>query len=105
MRRLRLYTVIGIACALCFGARAGERAAPDAEARAVEAPGAIAPQPLDEAQLSRLRGRMASPADLRQAGVVLWDEPRKSMPPIRSGGEATSGTNVTTSFTIHYRAP
>jgi hypothetical protein len=42
--------------------------------------------PVNEAQLDQLRGRWPAPMNLQQVGVVLWDEPRKPLPPQRTSG-------------------
>ena len=48
-------------------------------------------------------GSMVSVTATQQAGVVLWDEPRKGLPPARTGADATVNGSVSTSFTIHSR--
>lgn len=104
--RLRLRTsAVAVACALCTGALAEERPGiPRAQAPSGLA-AVLEREPLEEERLAQLRGRLATPAELQQqAGVVLWDEPRKGVPPVRNGAEPGAGVSVTTSFTIH-RAP
>lgn len=58
--------------------------------------------PLDDERLANLRGQRAAPADLTQAGVVLWDESRKGLPPVRNSSGA-GNVSVTSSFTIHFK--
>jgi hypothetical protein len=49
---------------------------------------------LRDDQLEELRGGVSAPMTLQQVGVVLWDEPRKPLPPQRiNGGEPLSVLN------------
>lgn len=106
MRRWGEAIAAGVALAMCASALAQEQ--PDASAAVAEAEARPAfarvhALPLDDERLAQLRGRRATPGDLTQAGVVLWDEPRKGLPPVRNGGEPVGNVNVTSSFTIHFR--
>jgi hypothetical protein len=86
---------LGFACVLSFGTLADNR--PDADVFADEDPGILGhPQvlPVQDDQLDQLRGRLPAPMTLQQVGVVLWDEPRKPLPPHRiNGGEPLSVLN------------
>jgi hypothetical protein len=100
--------VFVLACAFGSSALADERAAQNVPASHAEEPGRVTvdvSRPLEDEQLAKLRGRLATPADLQQAGVVLWDEPRKGLPPppVRTSGEPPSASSVSTSFTIHVK--
>ena len=101
MRRTLRTSLVAIACALCTGALADEPAGVVEGQQPGGLAAALSREPLEEERLAQLRGRLATPTDLQQAGVVLWDEPRKGLPPPRNGAEASASVNVTTSFTIH----
>jgi hypothetical protein len=104
MRKWFKAFAVGVAWAMCASALAEEQ--PDAvrAVRDAEEPFAhVESAPLDDERLAQLRGRRATPAELTQAGVVLWDEPRKGPPPVRNGGEPAGNVSVTSSFTIHFR--
>lgn len=105
--RMRLKAIAaGFACSLCFSAWADDR--PDElfepNFHAVERVvlGESENRPLDEGQLAKLRAGMPTPV---LAGVVLWDEPRKAPPPLRSVSEPRGASNVTGTLTILPRLP
>lgn len=105
--RMRLKCIVaGFACSLCFSAWADDR--PDElfepNFHAVERVvlGQSEDPPLSDEQLAKLRAGMPAPA---VAGVVLWDEPRKEPPPLRSVSEPRGASNVTGTLTILPRLP
>jgi hypothetical protein len=103
--------VVGFAFALCFSALADDRVARErlendrVEPSLFEASifGENESRCLDDEELADLRGRLLAPMGLQQAGVVLWDEPRKGLtpPPPRNGGEQPHGPSITGGGTIH----
>ena len=105
MRHWLNAAAVGLAWALCFSTHAEDRRAPSLRHVSTHASEALAEQsrPLQDEQLEKLRGRLALPTATQQAGVVLWDEPRKGLPPSRTGADATVNGSVSTSFTIHSR--
>jgi hypothetical protein len=76
---------------LCAAAHADERAPLWQESRAVA-----------EERLDALRAGVASPASLQQAGVILWDEPRKAPPPPRNAA-ADGGSGAVLTASVTYR--
>jgi hypothetical protein len=105
MRHWLNAAAVGLAWALCISAHAQDRRAPSLHHVSTHASGALAEQghPLQDEQLEKLRGRFAVPTATQQADVILWDEPRKGLPPARTGADATVNGSVSTSFTIHSR--
>lgn len=86
MRWLKAIAV-AFACALSFGALADERW--DVALLAGDDPGILGHPPVlpvNDEHLDELRGRWPAPMNLQQVGVVLWDEPRKPLPPQRTNG-------------------
>jgi hypothetical protein len=59
-------------------------------------------QPLDDEKLGEMRGGIAS-RPLIHTGVVLWDEPRKTLPPQRGAtpGEPPAATGLSIGITIN----
>ena len=57
--------------------------------------------PLEDQKLEDLRGGIAS-RPLMHTGVVLWDEPRKVLPPQRgsTAGEPASATGLSIGITV-----
>ncbi len=107
MRTWMKSAAMGLAWALfCSSALAEDRV--ELNSRALEGVDSLYTQtqgrPLDDQQLDQLRGRLAAPMP-QQAGVVLWDEPSKGLPPVRGTSEPHNGSSVTTTFTIHLRSP
>jgi hypothetical protein len=91
MHRLKSIA-LGFAFSCCFSAFPDD--SPRAQRFADDEPGILGqPQvvPLRDDQLDGLRGRMSVPMTQQHAGVVLWDEPRKPLPPHRFHGAAPSG--------------
>jgi hypothetical protein len=89
------------ACALSFSASADERPEPSALA-SHDAPGLFADneaRAIGDEELEQLRGRLPAPMTLQQVGVVLWDEPRKGLPPQR-GSQSPPPSGVTVGATI-----
>jgi hypothetical protein len=82
---------MALAFALCATAHADERAQPWAQSRAVA-----------QERLAELRAGVAAPHGLQQAGVILWDEPRKAPPPPRHAGADSSGGAALTA-SVNYR--
>lgn len=102
MRGWAKLIVVGFAWALCFSALAGDRAGLHALGRGCAGPGIPqASRPLDDERLDAMRAGLAAPAQLQQAGVILWDEPRKVLPPLRNGNHSGSGPSVNVTVTIH----
>lgn len=89
--------IAGIACALCTGALADERVDPQDN----HPPAALGDaRALDDERLDELRGRLALPPHMPQPGVVLWDEPHKGAPPVRTSASSTDSSQISTSVTI-----
>jgi hypothetical protein len=92
LRALRK-VAFGLACALAAPAFAGE---PEPLKQVAEDLAQIFADvritPLDDGKLEELRGGIAS-RPLMHTGVVLWDEPRKGLPPQRgiNGETAPAG--------------
>lgn len=79
---------MALALALCSAAQADERAQPWAQSRAV-----------GDERLEALRAGVAARMT-QQAGVILWDEPRKSPPPPRNAS-ADSVTCAVLATSVH----
>jgi hypothetical protein len=79
-------------CALASSALADEQPNRGALEKAVFSDTGL--HPVDNERLEELRGRLPGPAILQPAGVVLWDEPRKGLPPQRGAtSEAPPAVN------------
>jgi hypothetical protein len=81
---------MALALALCSTAHADEREQSWAQSRA-----------LDDERLAALRAGVAAPL-MPQAGVILWDEPRKSPPPPRNAA-ADHGACVLLTASVNHR--
>jgi hypothetical protein len=81
---------VAVAWALCSSALADE------PAQAWQQAGAVG----DE-RLAALRAGVAAPATLQQAGVILWDEPRKAPPPPRNASTDNGGSALLTASVTH----
>ena len=105
MRHWLNAAAVGLAWTLCVSAHADDGRAPTLRQVSSHASEALAGEsrPLQDEQLEKLRGRLAVPTATQQAGVVLWDEPRKGLPPHRTGADTSVNGSVSTSFTIHSR--
>ena len=90
MRSRTRCIAMALALALCPAAHADERAQPWAQARAV-----------DDERLAALRAGVPAPV-IPQAGVILWDEPRKSPPPPRNAA-ADKGACVLLTASVNHR--
>jgi hypothetical protein len=55
---------------------------------------------LADERLESMRAGVAAPAGLQQAGVTLWDEPRKAPPPPRHAGADNAKSAVLTAAVI-----
>ena len=88
MRTRTACIALAVALAMCASAQAGERA-----------PGFDASRAVADERLEALRAGVAPPAGLQQAGVTLWDEPRKSPPPPRNAAGEGGGAALTATVT------
>lgn len=88
MRSRTRCIAMALALALCPAAHADERAQPWAQSRAV-----------GDQRLEALRAGVAARMT-PQAGVILWDEPRKSPPPPRNAS-ADSVTCAVLATSVH----
>jgi hypothetical protein len=79
-----------LALALCSAAHADGQAQPWAQSRAV-----------GDERLATLRAGVAAPMT-QQAGVILWDEPRKAPSPPRQAS-ADNGGGAVLSASVVYR--
>jgi hypothetical protein len=90
---------LGVACVLAPSAFADEdslrQVALDLAAIFAE----VDARPLDNERLEGLRGRLSGPTSLN-AGVVLWDEPRKGAPPQPGRSESPPPSGMTGGVTI-----
>ena len=80
---------IAFAWALCSAALAEDQSQPWAQSRA-----------LGDERLAALRAGVAAPTT-QQAGVILWDEPRKAPPPPRSAGAENCACAVLAASVVH----
>ena len=88
MRSRTRCIAVAFGLALCAIAHADERAQPWAQSRAV-----------GDQRLEALRAGVAARMT-QQAGVILWDEPRKSPPPPRNAS-ADSVTCAVLATSVH----
>lgn len=90
MRGRNRCIAVAFGLAVCAIAHADEQTQPWAQSRAV-----------DDGRLAALRAGVAAPV-MPQAGVILWDEPRKAPPPPRNAA-ADKGACVLLTASVNHR--